>query len=646
MSYTPLHGFQSEIGTNSTITALSASATFTGTGEQNSLPDVMVSCYSDTAGTLYFDFSVDNTNWRTFPTAGFTVSAGIHEFHTAVKGPRYFRVRYVDGGTGNTTFQLYTYYGWFAKAPNAPLNQTIADDADAQIVKSVISGVGDTTVKVTDHRALQVTLPPESKTAFGELSTVEPTPIIQLKFAYNVGNSQLIKDQAYQSGTVTYADNMMVATSGAAANSGAIALSNKFINYRGGEGVAARFTGLFTTGVANSEQLVGIGDAHEGFFFGYNGTAFGVLRRKGGAPEIRTLTVSTKSTTAENITITLDGDAHTTVAVTDATAGDTTTTANDIAAADYSDIGYGWTATAVGSKVVFTSWQSGSKTGTYSLSSATTAVGSFAQTLAGADHTDTWVAQASWNGADIFDGNGLSGVTLDPTKGNVYQIKFQYLGYGLISFHIEDPDDGEMHLVHAIEYANANTSPSIENPSLPLSVQSVNSSNTSSLVVKTASMAAFIEGKDALIGPRKGIQGDVTLGATTTETPFLTLRVKEVFNSVFVRSKIKLLFVSCSADHTKPVAVKFYVNATLTAASFSDVSSESIAEYDTSATAFTGGTYLFSVLLGKDGQEVIDLTDHMEEGVINPGDSLTATIAPKSGNSAEASASFYFVELI
>ena len=53
--------------------ALAADATFTGEWEKNDYPDVMVSCFSDTAGTLYFDFSVDGTNARTFPSSGFAV---------------------------------------------------------------------------------------------------------------------------------------------------------------------------------------------------------------------------------------------------------------------------------------------------------------------------------------------------------------------------------------------------------------------------------------------------------------------------------------------------------------------------------------------------------------------------------------------
>ena len=126
---------------NTSTTPLAGGATFTGTGEQNNSPDVMVSLQTDQAGTLNFQFSPDGTNWSTFPVDGFSVEAGVHEFHTAVKGPRYFRVVFTnDAGTAQTYLRLYTYFGTFAGKTNAPLGQDINNDSDAIIVKAVSAG--------------------------------------------------------------------------------------------------------------------------------------------------------------------------------------------------------------------------------------------------------------------------------------------------------------------------------------------------------------------------------------------------------------------------------------------------------------------------------------------------------------------------
>ena len=99
---------------NSTTTPLASGATFTGTGEQNQFSDVYVSCITDQAGKLYFDFSNDGTNWNVFPPTGFDLTANVHEAHKALKAGRYFRARVTNtSGSAQTYLRLYTYYGEF-----------------------------------------------------------------------------------------------------------------------------------------------------------------------------------------------------------------------------------------------------------------------------------------------------------------------------------------------------------------------------------------------------------------------------------------------------------------------------------------------------------------------------------------------------
>ena len=120
---------------NTTLISLGSGATFTGVGEFNGFPDVMVMCKTDNTGTIYFDFSPDGTNWdSTFPPLGFSVANGISEFHVAVKGPRYFRVRLVNDTGAQSYLRLYTYYGEFNQG-NLPLNANIGQDADSIVVR-------------------------------------------------------------------------------------------------------------------------------------------------------------------------------------------------------------------------------------------------------------------------------------------------------------------------------------------------------------------------------------------------------------------------------------------------------------------------------------------------------------------------------
>jgi len=118
---------------NTTTTPLSSGATYTGTGEQNDLPQVGVMLKTDNDGTLHFDFSNDGTNWdSTFPVSGFRVASGVSEFHTAIKLGRYFRVRLINDTGAQTYLRLTTYYGNDFVPSSAPLNQTLGRDSDAQ----------------------------------------------------------------------------------------------------------------------------------------------------------------------------------------------------------------------------------------------------------------------------------------------------------------------------------------------------------------------------------------------------------------------------------------------------------------------------------------------------------------------------------
>lgn len=122
------------------FTSNTVSGVYIGTEELNSQPDVMVSLKSDVAGTEYFDFSTDGTLWDTFPVSGFTVASNIHEFHTAVKGKRYFRLRFENSGSSkSTSFRANTYYGVFRQG-NLPLNQSIGADADSTVVRAIGTG--------------------------------------------------------------------------------------------------------------------------------------------------------------------------------------------------------------------------------------------------------------------------------------------------------------------------------------------------------------------------------------------------------------------------------------------------------------------------------------------------------------------------
>ena len=496
--------------------------------------------------------------------------------------------------------------------------------------------------EVTKHNELVVTSF-DQKTAFGEQSIAELSPVVQLQFPYNI-NTDFI-ERRDNGGTASIINNKLNLSTGTGANQSSTILSKIPIKYNSGQGGLVRFTALYATGVANSTQYVGIGNSTDGYFFGYDGAIFGIMRRQGGLPETRRLAITTASETTESIVITLNGNTVN-VPVTDAGADDISAkvnTANEIAAHDYSNVGEGWEVHNMGISVFFTSFSDSAKLGTYEITTATTAAGTFSQSLEGVTATETFVAQSDWN-EDPMNGNGISSIILDQTKGNVYQIRYQWLGFGEIEFYIEHDVDGNFHLVHRIAYANRNTLPSVNNPTLPLCASVKNTSNTSDIILQTSSMGGFIEGKNNLPGLPHSLSVETT-GIGTTETPVLTIHSHDIYQGTINRVKIKPTVGTVSVDGTKNSIIRIRKNAIITGSvSFSplDINTSTI-HRDTTANGVSGGDVVFATGVGKVDELQIDLE---KIGItLVPPDFLTITVQATAAANIDAVSTLNWQEL-
>lgn len=125
--------------------------------------------------------------------------------------------------------------------------------------------------------------PASMLSAFGTLETAELTPVFQGDFVYGLNTQNW--NTAVVNGTgaaVAVSSGRLSITSGATTTGNyAYITSKRIIRYRAGQGNVVRLTPLFTTGVANNIQLWGVGTIAsnapiDGYFFGYNGTAFGI----------------------------------------------------------------------------------------------------------------------------------------------------------------------------------------------------------------------------------------------------------------------------------------------------------------------------------------------------------------------------------
>lgn len=122
-------------------------------------------------------------------------------------------------------------------------------------------------------------------TAFGDLRVAALSPVFQGTFEYTVGNTELNMNTVANGGTVTQGSAMAVVRTSATTASTALFQSKQHARYRAGLGGVSRFTALFTSPVAGTEQYIGLADEvgssaafKNGFMVGYDGTTFGFHR--------------------------------------------------------------------------------------------------------------------------------------------------------------------------------------------------------------------------------------------------------------------------------------------------------------------------------------------------------------------------------
>lgn len=131
---------------NSSASPLGIAGVFTGVGE-NILNYAIsfVSVYSDVAGMLSIQGSQDGVDWSF--TDDFNVDAGQHKTFSINPATLYFRAVYTNGAAAQSQFGLQVIYkSVYAKPSSHKIEDSIDGDDDAELVKSVISGVDENNI--------------------------------------------------------------------------------------------------------------------------------------------------------------------------------------------------------------------------------------------------------------------------------------------------------------------------------------------------------------------------------------------------------------------------------------------------------------------------------------------------------------------
>lgn len=391
---------------------------------------------------------------------------------------------------------------------------------------------------------------PSQVSAFGEPIAVEHRPIVQLDAIYGIND--LLSYQTYSAlgGTTTAQDSQYVVAASDTQYSYAVLRTRRFLRYRPGQGAMCRFAVRFTEGKANTSQRAGFFNQQNAFQIGYNGTEFGILHYYGGRAHIETLTITTAPTATQTATITLNGVTKTVTLENESAL----LTAARIARESFPN----WTVEAYDNKVIFLYGGTlGPLNGAFTFTSTGNAVATMAVNQVGVAGTENWIPQSEWNG-DLAS----SGITLDPTKFNVYQINFRWLGAGEIRFAMENPDTGDFMTLHHIHWTNRNTTLHVENPSFKLGFVAYNLGG-GAVTVWGGSLMMANEGQIAInTYPRASYLTKTNLSANTIHHLATVLNPITYQNKINTR-EIILDELGIAFQGNDPLTIIGYLDATL-----------------------------------------------------------------------------------
>ena len=221
--------------------------------------------------------------------------------------------------------------------------------------------------------------------------------------------------------------------------------------------------------------------------------------------------------------------------------------------------------------------------------------------------TETRVTRDNWNG-EKFDGNGYTGVTADATKQQMISINYEWYGAGIVEFAWLMKN--ETIPSHTFENSNTNDFVWCSTPFLPIRVEIENVTGVAGThYMYQGSNSLIQEGEPEKLGILESVANPITgttLALANTFYPVVSLRLKEdQLGAVALLRSLQ----TATNDNTN-VYWRLIENPTLTGASWTDhPDPNSFVQYDTSATATTGGNIVLSGFTISGGSSLVEIDD-------------------------------------
>ena len=213
---------------------------------------------------------------------------------------------------------------------------------------------------------------------------------------------------------------------------------------------------------------------------------------------------------------------------------------------------------------------------------------------------DVPVPQSAWNVDRLNPAFGLnpSGVTLDITKGSIYEIKFQWLGVGDVFFFVNGI------LVHHVFNDNALSVPYMRCPTLPLAFEVVNTAGSAAGGMRFVCGTVSSDGGEAPPQEQGSYRRAAQTVAANSEAYAFSIRLSRFYpkaGAIQNRGQVQLRLLSLASE-TNRASIRLLLNPVLTGATFAiDPGADIAVDVDQAATVVTGGTELVNFFAPSQG---------------------------------------------
>lgn len=226
---------------NSTTTPLGSSATFTGTSDDARdymaiTVNIFASHDSATDGVV-FEWSPNGTDWDASAAYTYEASLGGRTWQLSPRA-RYFRLRYTNGGTNQTSFRVQAILRPFAvQEQKRPINSDLRIDAPASLTRAILTGYSTAgggafaNVKVNPSGAVVIdgsgTVHPVSQSGTWNINNITGT--VSLPTGASTAANQSAANSSLSSidGKITAVDTGAVVVSSSALPTGAATSANQ-----------------------------------------------------------------------------------------------------------------------------------------------------------------------------------------------------------------------------------------------------------------------------------------------------------------------------------------------------------------------------------------------------------------------------------